>query len=189
MAPGSSLGPFVIAPIARLDSRSMADTSTPRLVTERLVLDPLGIADAAEMTAVLSDPELYEFTGGEPPSRGQLEARYARWVAGKSADGAERWHNWVVRRLGDGVAVGTVQATVYVERSMADIAWMIGRPWEGQGFASEAARALVGWLVDTGLEAITAHVHPENLASAEVARRAGLLATDELVDGEVVWRR
>jgi RimJ/RimL family protein N-acetyltransferase len=185
----SSLEPFVIGPYTSLDSQSMADISTPRLVSERLALDPLRIDDAAEMSTVLSAAELYAFIGGEPPSRDDLEARYARWVVGKSADGREIWHNWVVRKLGDGTAVGTVQATIYVERSTVDIAWAVGRPWQGQGFASEAARALVGWLVEMGLEAITAHVHPGHVASAEVARRAGLVATDELEDGEVVWRR
>jgi len=171
-----------------LDWQQMAGNRTPRLATERLVLGPLGVADAAEMATVLSDPELYAFTGGEPPSRHELEVRYARWVAGRSADGAEEWHNWIVRRLNDGVAVGTVQATIYVGRSTADIAWVIGRPWQGQGFATEAARALAAWLVERGL-GITAHVHPGHAASAEVARRAGLLPTDQVEDGEVVWRR
>jgi RimJ/RimL family protein N-acetyltransferase len=166
----------------------MADSRTPRLTTERLVLDPLGVADAAEMAVVLSDPELYEFMGGEPPSRHELEVRYARWLARGSADGAEEWHNWIVRRLSDGAAVGTVQATVFIGRSTADIAWVIGLPWQGQGFAAEAARALVAWLVERGLD-VTAHVHPDHTASAEVARRAGLQATGELEGGEIVWRK
>ena len=36
---------------------------------------------------------------------------------------------------------------------------------------------------------VEAYVHPEHEASAGVASNAGLLATDETVDGEVVWRR
>ncbi len=36
---------------------------------------------------------------------------------------------------------------------------------------------------------ITAHVHPDHAASARVAELASLLATDEVDDGERVWRR
>jgi RimJ/RimL family protein N-acetyltransferase len=140
------------------------------------------------MVAVLGDQELYTFIGGEPPTLDDLRIRYGRLAVGRSADGAEEWHNWTVRHRSDGIAVGTVQATIVVHRDVADIAWVIGRPWQGQGYAAEAAQALVRWLHDRGLGTITAHVHPEHHASAGVARRAGLSATAEIDEGERVWR-
>jgi RimJ/RimL family protein N-acetyltransferase len=39
------------------------------------------------------------------------------------------------------------------------------------------------------MSTVTAYVHPGHAASQAVARRAGLSPTDEIVDGEVVWRR
>ncbi len=62
------------------------------------------------MVAVLSDPSLYEFTGGTPPTLEELTARYARQAVGHSPDGTEQWLNWVV--LLDSAPVGYVQATV-----------------------------------------------------------------------------
>jgi RimJ/RimL family protein N-acetyltransferase len=61
-------------------------------------------------------------------------------------------------------------------------------PWQRRGYATEAARALVAGLVEAGVGEIVAHVHPDHLASAGVAAAAGLVATDEEVDGERVWR-
>lgn len=108
---------------------------------------------------------------------------------GRSSDGTEEWHNWIVRLAADGTAIGTVQATVAVAELAAEIAWVIGVPWQGRGYASEAAAGLVEWLESTGTTTVIAHVHPDHVASGRVAARAGLSPTDELEDGERVWRR
>jgi RimJ/RimL family protein N-acetyltransferase len=155
--------------------------------SERLVLAPLAVDDAEEMVVVLGDQRMYEFTGGEPLSLDQLRERYRRLAVGRSADGSERWFNWVVRLADDGTAVGAVQATVAADGSLADVAWEVGVPWQGRGIASEAAGALVGWLVERGVANIQACIHPQHEASAAVAARARLAATSDVVDGEVVW--
>ena len=162
---------------------------TPPLVTARLILAPLDPADADEMVEVLGDATLYAYIGGAPPTLDELRHRYRRLAAGRSADGTEEWHNWAVRRRDDGVAVGTLQATIMPLRDAADIAWVIGRAWQGQGYATEGARALVGWLEGRGIGTITAHVHPENRASIGVAGGCGLEVTDLVEDGEQVWAR
>ena len=167
------------------------------IVTARLDLIPLRIADADEMVGVLADPVLYAFIGGEPPTRSELARRYRAQVRGRSADGREAWHNWIVRERSTGEATGFVQATVVDghdghdghDGRQADIAWLIGVPWQGRGHATEAAVGLVNWLAAVGVAVVTAHVHPDHAASATVAARAGLDPTDELVDGERVWRR
>jgi RimJ/RimL family protein N-acetyltransferase len=138
------------------------------------------------MASVLADPSLYAFIGGAPPTVPGLEAQYGTWLAGPVAAG-EAWLNWVVR-LASGEAVGHAQATVLDAGRTVDVAWMIGQPWQGQGFASEAALAIVGHLEAIGIGTITAHVRADNLASARVAERAGLELTAIEEGGEIVWR-
>jgi len=159
------------------------------LTTPRLDLVPLRTEDADEMVSVLADARLYAFTGGAPPSREELAARYARQVVGRSADGTEAWHNWIIRRRPQGDAIGYVQATVSTLGGPADIAWVIGVPWQGRGYAAEAARAMVAWLQAGGESVITAHTHPDHRASEGVAARTGLAVTADIEDGERVWRR
>ena len=67
------------------------------------------------------------------------------------------------------------------------VAWVIGASWQGHGYGAEAATALVSWLRGQGIGIINAAIHPANLASAGVARRAGLVPTSAEVDGEQVW--
>ncbi len=151
--------------------------------TERLELLPLAVEYAEEMAGVLAAPELYGFTGGEPPSVGELTERYQRQTAGPGRAG-EYWLNWVISL--DGVLVGYVQATVI--GAEAEIAWVVGADWQGQGIAREAAVGLAEWLREQGAEQLLAHVHPEHVASAKVAAAAGLRATGELDDeGEQRW--
>jgi RimJ/RimL family protein N-acetyltransferase len=160
------------------------------ITTERLSLSPLRAGDADELAGVLADPRLHEFIGGRPDTLEELRARHAAMLAGPGRPD-ERWRNWVVRRRADAQAVGTVQATLYRREAgwSAEIAWVVGVPWQGQGYAAEAAGALVAWLADRDVGEVVAHIHPGHAASAAVARLAGLRPTGELVDGEVVWRR
>jgi RimJ/RimL family protein N-acetyltransferase len=159
-----------------------------RIMTERLHLTPLSVADADEMVAVLDGEGLYAFTGGSPPALEELRARYARQAVGRSPDGSEEWHNWIIRGKADGRAVGYVQATIADEGRRAEIAWVVGLRRQGRGYASEAARAVVDWLRARGVVSVQAHIHPEHAASAAVAHRAGLLPTDRFDDGERLWR-
>lgn len=159
-------------------------------MTERLSLNPLRVEHAAEMVGVLGAPELYEFTGGRPPDVRELRERYARQVRGRSPDGGEAWRNWVVRRRADGVAVGWIQATVtdFGERCAAELAWTIGVDHQRRGYAREAAAAAMDALRADGVTRFVAHVHPEHQASMAVARALGLEATDQVHEGEIVWR-
>lgn len=157
--------------------------SSDTLKTARLVLSSLEVTDASEMVGVLSDPDLYAFTGGEPPTLDGLEEQYRHQVAGSPRPG-EDWHNWILRF--GGAAVGFVQATVVGET--AELAWVVGLRWQRQGFASEATLAMRDWLRDRGVVRLTAHIHPDHQASIAVATRLGLRPTDQFDDeGEQMW--
>ncbi|MFF7964335.1 GNAT family N-acetyltransferase [Streptomyces sp. NPDC007903] len=154
--------------------------------TPRLDLLPLRVEHAEEMAGVLADPALHRFIGGSPYTPDALAARYRRLVAG-SPHPEVTWLNWVLRLREDSRLAGTVQATLYAANGTAEIAWVVGTPWQGRGIAKEAAVALVAWLTSYPVRSITAHIHPGHHASAAVARAAGLVPTPERQDGEVRW--
>ena len=159
--------------------------NTPELQTDRLLMVPLQVADAAEMVDVLASRDLYRFTGGGPPSLQDLESRYRGHVAGPASSG-EVWHNWVLRLRESDRAVGFVQTTVTGDT--ADVAWLVDTNWQGRGFATEAAIEMCRWLSEAGIGSLTAHIHPEHVVSERVAVAAGLRRTAEVdADGEIVW--
>ncbi|MEU9497178.1 GNAT family N-acetyltransferase [Streptomyces sp. NPDC048196] len=166
-------------------------TLTARAIrTARLDLLPLRVEHAEEMAAVLSDPVLHTFIGGAPDTPQALRSRYRRMTAG-SADPAVSWLNWVIRLRDEDCLTGTVQATVSPSGhgSLAEIAWVVGTPWQGRGIATEAARGLVDWLGQQSVQTVIAHIHPEHQASIAVATAAGLMPTDAWHEGEFRWLR
>jgi RimJ/RimL family protein N-acetyltransferase len=165
----------------------MPRKETRSFTTASLRLRQIREADAEALAIALADPALYSFIGGGPPTHEELRERIDRWLAGPSG-AREGWHNWVIELEGAKTIIGHLQATV-LDASSADIAWMVGTPWQGRGYASEAAVELVRWLECAGVETITAHIRPDHAASARVAQGAGLEPTDRIEDGEVVWRR
>lgn len=152
--------------------------------TDRLDLIPLQVEHAEDMAEVLSDPALHTFTGGTPLTPDALRVRYERLVAG-SPDPEVRWLNWVIHLRTENRLTGTVQATI--ANQVAEIAWVVGTPWQRRGIAGEAARGLVTWLTTQPVHTVLAHIHPDHHASAAVATSAGLTPTAELHDGEVRW--
>lgn len=150
-----------------------------------VALEQLQVEHADEMWSVLTDQALYHYTGGEPPSRHALVARYVLQVGG-SGRPEERWHNWIVRRTDSDEAIGFVQATVV--GGVADIAWLVGVPHQGQGFAVQAVRAMVDELESLGVTGVTAHVHRDHERSQGVASAVGLKRTGAVDDdGEEIW--
>lgn len=152
---------------------------------DSLTLRPLSIDDAEVMETVLADPALYVFIGGEPPSAEELRRRYAIQTRGHSADHTEKWVNEIV--LLDQRPVGYVQATITADDQTAEIAWVIGAPWQRRGFAGRAAALLVHDLAARGTHRLIAHIHPDNAASQRIATRLGMSPTDVVVDDEVRW--
>jgi RimJ/RimL family protein N-acetyltransferase len=146
--------------------------------TSRLVLVPVAAGDADELAAIFADERLYLFTGGEPGTVVSLRDTLGQLAENRAAGTAAQL-NWVVRRLVDGVAVGMLQAVLSGGGRAAELSWLVGVPWQGQGFASEAVIAMVVWLETRGVEQVTAWIRPDHHASESVAIRAGLAVTEK----------
>ena len=163
-------------------------------MTQRLVLEPLRVEHAAEMALTLDDVRLHEFTGGEPATRAELSARYRRQVVGRSSR-----RQAAVARTGCSAAATTVarRATSRPPWSTTlptanPASWPSSPGWSrpdtsDRGWPAKAATAVTRWLAGQGVQRLVAHVHPDNTASAAIARSLGMAPTEVVVDGEVRW--
>ncbi|MBA3798146.1 MAG: GNAT family N-acetyltransferase [Geodermatophilaceae bacterium] len=174
--------------VRTVDSGS-AWPSAAGIETARLILEPLRIDHAAELAPTLDDEALHRYIGGSPATLDELRSRFAAQIVGHSPNGAEGWLNWVVRTRDAGAAVGTVQTTLHGEPGArsAEIAWVIARPHQSKGYASEASGGMLVWLGRHGVRRVNAHIHPEHRASIGVAKRLGLIPTEDIADGEIRW--
>jgi RimJ/RimL family protein N-acetyltransferase len=93
------------------------------------------------------------------------------------------WCGRLIIRLADGAVVGRCGfhgPPWAVGR--AEIGYTVLPAWRGQGFATEAAAALVAWGFDQGEATVFATVAPANLASLAVVRKLGFVETGSQID-------
>lgn len=151
-------------------------------------LRPLLPGDAEAMARVLSDPALYEFTGGRALSAQEWGTRLEHLNAGDPT-GTDAWWNLGILISGgeEPELAGYVQATVHFAH--ADVAWVIGVPWQRRGIATQAVRELIVNLFAGGVSVVDAHIHKEHLASQRLAQSLDFVATGECDDhNEMIWR-
>jgi RimJ/RimL family protein N-acetyltransferase len=166
----------------------MADAESlpvmPTLETERLVLTPLTVDDAAVMYSELKDARLYEYMDSMPPvSEAQLTEHYRELQQRVSPDRDERWLNWIMRSRATGEPMGFVRATIAAE-SLGLIAYTVFRRFHRQGFAGEATRAVLSHLLEEGIEQFVARVNPYNEPSKRLLEKVGFeVASDGTAPG------
>jgi RimJ/RimL family protein N-acetyltransferase len=158
------------------------------LDTTRLHLEPLNVAHAREMAQVLADTSLYRYIGGTPPTVQRLTERYARQSLGHSPmeNKAGSTGLSAAKTLPQQLALCKPPSWFTRISESSEIAWVIGSQHQGKGYATEASNRMVAWLHARSYTLI-AHIHPRNQASAAVAHKLGLSATETIVDGEVCW--
>lgn len=143
------------------------DTDTA-LHTERLVLRALAPTDIADFLAIAGDQAVARMTSDIPHPLDEPKARI--WLA--PSRGEARFA--IVR---DGRMIGSAG---YFRRApdTAELGFWLGRSWWGQGYTTEAARAVIRHGFDVGRLALftSSHFH-DNPASARVLAKLGFVAT------------
>ena len=148
------------------------DLLPDEIVTKRLKLRPYRFSDAQNMHAYMQELGENRFLegSGDPLSEKAAEAVIARHIL---VDKAHR-NVWAITI--EDLAVGAITINFAKERRIAEIGYHIKKALWGQGYATEAAKAVVAMAFATcpDLQRIQASIHPENKGSIRVAERAGM---------------
>jgi RimJ/RimL family protein N-acetyltransferase len=135
-------------------------------------LEPQVEAHAREMFRVLSDPAIYEFENEAPPSEESLANRYRLLETRASADGTEKWLNWVVR-VPSGELAGYVQATV-LNSGASFVAYELGSRYWRRGIGRSAVQAVIEELEAAyGVRLLVAVLKSVNYRSLGLLRSLG----------------
>jgi len=163
----------------------MSEFTIPRITTARLVLRAPVMADFEPYAALLASPRAMHMGGPY--------ARKAAW--GLFCSDIAQWalfgHGSLMVDLARGACVGQVginHGPLFPEK---ELGWLLYDGCEGQGYATEAAAALREWARARGWRGLVSYVHPDNAASAAVARRLGATLDAAAVvqdPGDLVFR-
>jgi RimJ/RimL family protein N-acetyltransferase len=155
------------------------------LQTERLVLRPPVPEDAEELAPMYADPEVMRYVGdGTTLTQEQTERSVHRMMRAWETDG---FGLFTTVRQEDEAVIGRVGLIVWnpetwqVTRAGADgpteleVGYTLGRPYWGQGYATEAAGAARDYALNgLGADRLIALIIHGNTASEKVARKLGL---------------
>lgn len=145
----------------------------PSLETSRLRLRKLTLADAGDVFAYASDPEV---------------ARYVRFVVHRSIADSEKFISSVIQQYATGAEpvwgmelkttskiIGSIGFLKWDRQNRRiELGYALGRPWWGQGFAPEAVIPVVEFaFAHTDVNRIEAFCVVEHSASARVLEKCG----------------
>ena len=150
----------------------MATKSIPSLITNRLILRSFSQDDAAALQLVLNDPDVWRyFPRTEVPT---LE-RTISYIVGQ----LEHWDeygfgHWAMDTK-DKNLIGWCGLQFLPETNETEVAYCLGKPYWGEGFATEAACASLNFgMIDLGIKEIVGLTHVDNKASQHVLDKIGL---------------
>jgi ribosomal-protein-alanine N-acetyltransferase len=150
------------------------------------------------LRALIKGPECYAQSSGMRPANGLRDFIVSddvspEWQAAlESANGADPWrYGFAVVHLENGMVIGNAGFTGPPDaEGMVEIAYGIVPDFQGRGYASEAADALVAWAAKNGAAIARAHTLPERNASTRVLEKCGFRYVGEFThstDG-LIWR-
>ncbi|WP_292227545.1 GNAT family N-acetyltransferase [Brevundimonas sp.] len=142
------------------------------LNTDRLHLRPITRSDAEDIFHLYAGKALpthfmpFKTHGDVSESRAFAMRCQDCWRSGAAFP-------WAVTERATGRVLGNVE--LKLSPPQASIGYIFGEAFWGQGFASEAACAVVEWAIaQPEIYRVWATCHPDNLGSAAVLRKAGL---------------
>ena len=158
------------------------------LRTPRLLLRPFSASDGEGLYRILSDGETVKYEPYPPFSREEADAEAAR----RATDPAF----WAVC-LPDGTLIGTLFFSDCAFYG-AELGYVFSRPHWGNGYAAEAARAVMEHaFATTDLHRVCAMCNPENVRSWRLLERLGMrregvfrqdIFFSRRPDGSPVWQ-
>lgn len=145
------------------------------LETSRLTLRPFSAADAPAVQHLVCAREIAEMTLNIPHP--YPDGAALMWISThdeKIAQGTE--YPFAITDRVDGSVYGAIGLRLEREHSRAELGYWIGLPYWGQGYATEAGKALLAFGFQTlGLHRIYAFHFGRNPASGRVLQKIGLL--------------
>jgi|SRR5579859_548984 len=147
-----------------------------QLQTERLLLREVGDADFDGLREIASDPEVLRYRSRSEVTP-EATREFLNNAKAQAAEQPRQQYALVVILKDSRRLIGELGLTI--SSSQYDEAYMwysVNRSYWGKGYATEAAAALLHYgFEQAGLRRIFAECHPDNLASARVLEKIGLL--------------
>lgn len=161
----------------KTDVPNLPDTIFEPICSKRLVLRAVKHSDAQVINAYINDPRIYENVARIGPGQSLDQTR--DWISG--LEPARRaGHDLCYGIMKDDQFIGVISLGRFTEVDNATIGYWIGPDHWGQGFATEAGRALIEFArKELGTRLVYSNFFADNPASGRVLKKLGFISYDE----------
>jgi RimJ/RimL family protein N-acetyltransferase len=144
------------------------------LRTERLLLRLMTEDDVDDIHLYQSREDVARYVPYYPRTREEVAEKVAKFAAATTLAADNDFWQLAVER--DGRVIGDVYFTISsVVNETAEIGWSLHPDFQGQGYMSEAARAVLGIAFDEiAVHRVKADLDPRNHASIALCKRLGM---------------
>lgn len=141
--------------------------------TPRLRLRPPVLADAPILfREYTQDPEVTRYLTWQPHANLEATQAFVRWCLDQWKE-CRHSFPWVLARKEDSRVLGMIEFRIGGHK--AEIGYVLGKRFWGQGYMTEATTVLVDWgLTQPEICRVWATCDVDNLASARVLEKAGM---------------
>lgn len=144
--------------------------------TGRLLIRPFRAEDASAFADRRNDVLVAEYQSWEVPYTREQATQLVSQLLVMDGPENDEWWMAVVCIASSGEAVGDVSIRLSWDSRTAEVGYTFARERWGRGYAREALEALIGYLFDDlNVTRVFATLHPDNVASAMLLERVGLL--------------
>lgn len=146
------------------------------IVTKRLVLKPLGIEHFQTVNDYAMDYENTKYMCYLPNENVEETRNFLKDAESEWKKEKPEYFEFAI--FYENKHIGAV--SIYFEREVGELGWIVNKKYWGNGFAYEAAEALVKYFIDNmGTTHFIAHCDTENIASYKVMEKLGMVKTGE----------
>jgi len=147
----------------------------PRLVTPRLVLDPIGPDDAEALYAYRSEPAVYRYLRSAPASPDDMR-HFVREQCASVVDTPGTWYQLAVRRHETGELIGDIGIRFPADDPhQAEVGFTVSPGSQRQGYGTEAVTAVMDYVfASLGKRRVIASADPRNAPSIALLKRLGM---------------
>ena len=158
------------------------------LTTERCLVRETGVEDLDAFYEIYAEPSVTQYTEGLYPERAQEEAWLKDYM-----ENMYYFYNygvWTICDKATGQIIGRAGFSNREGYEDPELGFVIGVPWQRQGYATEVCRALLKYgKEELGFERVQMLVMPGNETSLHLAENLGFQRLDQVTWKGILYQR
>lgn len=148
------------------------------MITERLIIRPIGETDYNDICEYGCDKETGQYMIYWPKTKEQIK-EFIEACRKSMASEPTTWYEYVIQLQENKKVIGNITLNLSQSEKIAEIGWISNKLYWNKGYMSEAVNAVIrNAFNNLGIEKIIATCTDKNIASFKLMEKCGMVRTN-----------